>query len=95
MVRLLSDYLVASHVHCFGLTAADISQLRSIIVDNTYFSFHEHAYSQQVYVRHDKNDNENDISVNIGKWIIAVTRYIPRDIWRRNFYIVSELLNNG
>ncbi|XP_014773228.1 uncharacterized protein LOC106871340 [Octopus bimaculoides] len=41
-VSLLTDCIV----HCFGLTAADIHQLLSIIVDNTYFSFHDNIYKQ-------------------------------------------------
>lgn len=46
IINLLTDCLIAFDIHCFGLTAADIRQLISIVLDNTCFSFHDHTYKQ-------------------------------------------------
>lgn len=45
VVSLLTDCMVVCDIHYFGLITADIHQLSSIIMDNTYVS---HTYKQTI-----------------------------------------------
>ena len=45
-VNLLTDCITSSNIYCFGLTAADIHKLLTIIVDNTFFNFNNLTYKQ-------------------------------------------------
>ena len=45
-VNLMTEYIASSNINCYNLTSTDIHQLLSVVVDNTYFTFHGRTYKQ-------------------------------------------------
>ena len=46
VIDIISEHIISKNLYCHKLTATDIHQLLSIIVDNTYFTYNGNTYKQ-------------------------------------------------